>query len=67
VLRLLVALNDATAALLAQRLDLPVAVVELLLSELEEAGLITGDTVHWQELEQIVHLPKGLGRLREVE
>jgi DNA-binding IclR family transcriptional regulator len=46
VLRLLVALNDATAALLAQRLDLPVAVVELLLSELEEAGLITGDTVH---------------------
>jgi len=46
VLDMLTVLNHATATLLAKRLDLPVAVVERILTELEEAGLVTGGTVH---------------------
>ena len=46
VLDMLAALNHATATLLAKRLDLPVAVVERILTDLEEAGLVTGGTVH---------------------
>ena len=46
VLDMLTALNHATATLLAKRLNLPPAVVEHILAELEEAGLVTGETVH---------------------
>jgi len=46
VLDMLAELNRATATLLARRLNLPVAVVERILTDLEEAGLVTGDTVH---------------------
>lgn len=46
VLDLLAALDHATAEILAKRLGLPAGLVERLLAELEDAGLVSGGLLH---------------------
>ena len=46
VLDLLAALDHATPELLARELELPVGLVELLLADLEVAGLVGREIVH---------------------
>ena len=46
MLDLLAALDHATPELLARELELPVGLVELLLADLEVAGLVGREIVH---------------------